>query len=265
MKFYISADMEGIGGVVLREQLVRGESLYEEARHLLTAEVNTVVEALAVEGAEQIIVKDAHGSGFNLMPELLHPAAQYVMGATRVENRFPGLDGGFTGAILLGYHAMGGTMRAVRDHTMTSEGWQSLKLNGRDIGEIGLDARLFGLHGVPVLLVTGDDSTCAEALRELEGVPVVSTKTAAGRHSALLKAPARVKEEMRLAVAAAVRDRGGRRPVVPDGPYELEIRFLHTDQADRRRYDGSTAWRKDGLTAVYRSDDFLRLLSEAFG
>lgn len=264
MKVYISADMEGIGGIVLREQLVRGEALYEEARQLLTLEVNAVTETLAGLGAERIIVKDAHGTGFNLIPELLHPAADYAMGATRVEDRFPGLDSGFDGAILLGYHAMGGTRKAVRDHTMTSAGWQSLRLNGREIGEIGLDASLFGLHGVPVLLVTGDDAACAEAVRELGEVPVFRTKTATGRHSALLKAPARVRKELQTAVAESIRNRGRRKPWTVPGPYELEIRFLHTEQADVRRFDGSASIRKDGLTAVYRSDDLVSVLAEAF-
>lgn len=264
MKFYVSADMEGIAGVVLREQLIRGEALYEEARRLLTGEVNAVTEALAEAGAERIVVKDAHGSGFNLIPELLHPAADYVMGATRLENRFPGLERGFDGALLVGYHAMNGTREAVRDHTMTSQGWQSLQLNGRMIGEIGLDGLLFGLLGVPVIFVSGDDKTCTEAKSELTAATVYETKRATGRHSALLKPPSRVREEIKAAVKEAVGRRADSQPLVLPGPYELVMRFLHTEQADARRYDGIVSERPDGLTAVYRHESLTDLLSIAF-
>ncbi|GAB2694544.1 M55 family metallopeptidase [Paenibacillus thermoaerophilus] len=264
MKFYVSVDMEGISGIALREQLVRGEPLYEEARRLLTLETNAVTEALLAAGATRVIVKDAHGSGFNFIPELLHPGAEYVMGATRVENRFPGLDETFDGALLIGYHAMGGTSQAVRDHTMTSQGWQSLRLNGRPIGEIGLDALLIGLRGVPVLFVSGDDKTCAEAASELPGVVTYETKAALGRHAALMKAPQRVREELREAVSRAVRSADRPKPLRLAGPYELTIRFLHTEQADARRYDGVRAKRIDGLTASYVSDDLTALLAMAF-
>lgn len=264
MKFYVSCDMEGIAGVTLREQLVRGEPLYEEARRLLTLETNAVTVALLDAGATRIIVKDAHGSGFNFIPELLHPGADYVMGATRVENRFPGLDKTFDGALLIGYHAMGGTPLAVRDHTMTSQGWQSLRLNGRPIGEIGLDGLLFGLQGVPVLFVSGDDKTCAEAANELPGVVAYETKTALGRHAALMKAPQRVRSELQAAVRRAIENENRPKPLRLEGPYELTIRFLHTEQADARRYDGITAERTDGLTAVYKADHLTGLLAAAF-
>lgn len=264
MKFYVSADMEGISGVMLPDQLLRGAPLYEEARQLLTMEVNAVTEALAEAGATQIIVKDAHGSGFNFIPELLHSAADYVMGATRVEQRFPGLDSSFAGAFLIGYHAMNGTREAVRDHTMTSQGWQSIQLNGRMIGEIGLDALIFGRSGVPVCLVSGDDKTCSEAKDELGDIVVHATKTATSRHSAIIKPPLRSRLELKDAVKKAVQLTAFCNPYSLPGPYELIMRFLHTEQADARRYDNVNAQRMDGLTAVYRSDDLIDLLAAAF-
>jgi len=265
MKIYVSVDMEGIAGIVLREQLVQGEPLYQEARRLLTAEVNAVVDALRKSGADEIVVKDAHATGFNFLPGELHPEADYCMGATRMCARFPGLDASFDGAFLIGYHAMAGTQSAVRDHTMTSLGWQSVELNGEPIGEIGLDGYLFGRHGVPVLLVSGDDKACGEAKRWIPGVHTYETKVATGRHSAVLKAPKRIYEEMPDTVRQALANRGDVKPMSPPpSPYELRIRFMSTDQADSRSYDGVSAIRADGWTAVYRDDDLIRLLDKAF-
>lgn len=264
MKFYVSADMEGISGILLPEQLSRGAIFYEEARHLLTMEVNAVTEALVEAGATQIIVKDAHSSGFNFIPELLHPAADYVMGGTRIEQRFPGLDSSFDGAFLLGYHAMGGTQQAVRDHTMSSKGWQSLELNGKMIGEIGLDAWIFGQYGVPVCLVSGDNKTCSEATEELGHVVVYESKIATGRHSAIVKPPVRSRLELQAAVKEAVQQTTLCKPHTIAGPYELVVRFLHTEQADARRYDNVHVQRIDGLTAVYRSDNLMDLMASFF-
>lgn len=101
MKIYISADLEGIAGILDPIQVRPGERLYEEARVLLTEEVNVYVESLVQCGVRDIIVKDAHGSGFNFIPERLHPGALYSIGSTDgvlgAANRFPGLDSTFDG------------------------------------------------------------------------------------------------------------------------------------------------------------------------
>ncbi|MCY0869448.1 MAG: M55 family metallopeptidase [Firmicutes bacterium] len=264
MKIYVSADMEGIGGVVFREQLVAGEVLYEEARRLLTAEVNAVVQCLLEQGVEEVVVKDAHRTGLNFCLEELHPGARYAIGGFAMRDRFAGLDESFSGAFLIGYHAMGGTRAAIRDHTMTALTWQSLELGGRAIGEIGLDALLFGLYGVPVVLVAGDDKACAEARSELgQDVVTYETKRAYARHAGLIQAPATVRKGYGDAVAAALASCGRRPPMRVPGPYELRIRFMSTELADARRFDGIRDERIDGLTAVYRDEDLVALLGRA--
>lgn len=261
MKIYVSVDMEGIAGILLPEQLRRGEALYEEARRLLTQEVNVIVESLMQLGVSDIIVKDAHGSGFNLIPDSLHPGAFYVMGATRVKERFPGLDSSFTGAFLIGYHAMGGTAHAIRDHTYTSQGWQSVTINRVEYGEIAIDSLLFGLHGVPVRLVTGDEKACGEAGLFIKGVTTYATKRAYGRHAGLLLPPKRVYRELPAVIKESLeREVLPFSPIAP--PYEMVVRFNSTDQVDPLFFDGKTSERLDGLTVRYREDhDLIRLLS----
>jgi D-amino peptidase len=264
VKIYVSADMEGIAGVVFREQLVAGEALYEEARHLLTQEVNAVVQSLRDHGVEEIVVKDAHRFGLNFRLDHLHPGARYAIGGFALSDRFAGLDESFDGAFLIGYHAMGGTQAAIRDHTMTALTWQSLELCGQPIGEIGLDALVFGLYGVPVVLVAGDDKACAEARAELgEDVITYETKRAYARHAALIQAPSTVRDGYGSVVAAALASCGKREAKRVPGPYELCIRFMSTDMVDARRLDGVRDERLDGLTAVYRDPDLLTLLGRA--
>jgi D-amino peptidase len=147
---------------------------------------------------------------------------------------------------------------------MTSAGWQSVELNGEPIGEITLDSLLFGLVGVPVLLLSGDDKTCEEARRLLPWAKTNATKSGTGRHSALLKAPKRVYEEIPGAVKSVLASRARAKPLkTPAPPYELKIRFLNTDQADALSYDGVRRIRLDGWTALYRDEDLVRLLESA--
>ena len=96
MKVYISTDMEGISGVLTWEQVGReGKNPeYENARHLLTQDVNAAVQGAISGGAEEVVVMDGHSSGFNFVLEELDPRASYITGPTRV-NVYPGLDESF--------------------------------------------------------------------------------------------------------------------------------------------------------------------------
>lgn len=106
MKIHACVDMEGISNIMHPAQLMKGEAMYEEARRLLTDEVNAAVEGLLDAGASDIIVRDIHATGVNFIPERLHPGALYAMGGTSFTERFPGLDSLFDGALYR--HRIGG-------------------------------------------------------------------------------------------------------------------------------------------------------------
>ena len=63
------------------------------------------------------------------------------------------------------------------NHTVSGQAWRNLWFNGTLVGETGINAALCGHWGCPVLLVTGDEATCAEG-RDLLGcvVPVCITQ-----------------------------------------------------------------------------------------
>src|SRR2546427_7022926 len=72
------------------------------------------------------------------------------------------IDGGFDAALFIGYHARAGTRNAILDHTYADR-IHDVRLNGKPVGELGLNAALAGVHGVPVALVSGDSAVAAEA------------------------------------------------------------------------------------------------------
>lgn len=265
VKVYVSVDMEGLAGIVSHSQVIPGEPLYVEGRSLLTREVHVIVDALKLCGAETVIVKDAHYAGMNLFVDRLHPGASYCMGPLPVPHRFAGLDQSFDTAMLIGYHARVGTMAAIRDHTMTSTHWQSVELNGQPIGEIGLDSLLFGMWGVPISLVSGDQATVQETRSVLgDQVVTVTTKLAYGRHAGVLRAPEAVYEEYRAAVGRAVHAVPTLRPFHLPGPYELVIRYTSTDLVDGKYVDGIRDRRLDGVTVCYTDTHLMSLFARAF-
>jgi D-amino peptidase len=178
VNIFVMTDMEGISGVCRAEQVLPDGGRYQEGQSFLTQEVNACVEGCFAGGARKVVVRDGHHKGLNFLWNDLDARAEYIMGAVARE-RMPAL-GDFDGVILLGYHAMAGTPEAILEHTMSSKTWQNFWINGRKCGEIAIEAGIAGDHGVPVVMVSGDDKVCREAHAFLPGVETVAVKKGLG-------------------------------------------------------------------------------------
>ena len=237
MKVYVSVDIEGISGVVHADMMAPGEREYERGRRLMTADANAAIEGLAQAGADYILVSDGHGPMRNLLIEELHPAAHLVTGTANAREhcQLEGADAGpFDAAVFVGYHAMARTFRAIHPHTIAGAAVSELRLNGRPHGETGLNAAILGALGIPVLLVTGDTATTAEARDFLgEGVETVAVKEACGRNAAICRPPAATRPEITAAAARALARRDGAPVYAPARPFRLEVDLLTMPQCDR--------------------------------
>ena len=258
MRVFITVDMEGISGVMLREQLTVGTPEYAEARHLLIGDANAAVEGALEAGADDIIVADMHSRGFHFPLDKLHLQARYLMGGGHWP-RFPFLEGS-DALLMVGYHALSGTESAVRDHTMSSLHWQDLWVNGHQFGEVGIDAAIAGFYDVPVMLVTGDDKVCAEALDLLGKIETAEVKQAVGRHRALLLPPPVAQGLIREKTRRAVERIGEVEPLRIPGPVEVKLRYSGTDLAERHPFDGKSIVRLDGRTVLFKGQDILDAL-----
>ncbi|MCY4437326.1 MAG: M55 family metallopeptidase [Chloroflexi bacterium] len=261
MKAYIAVDMEGISGVIISEQLLHGRLFYQEARRMLVNDTNAVITGALDGGADEVVVIDAHASGFNFMYEELHPDADYLMGGAHQE-RFPFLEDSDV-MMLVGYHAMSGTANAVRDHTMSSASYQDITINGLPAGEIMIDAAIAGAHGVPVGLVTGDDKACAEARDLLGDIETAQVKQALGRHAARMLSPQRARELLQEKARSAVARGREFTPYTVSPPVTVRIRYNSTDLVDRIYFDGEGCTKIDSRTVEYRGDSVLKALSTA--
>jgi len=77
-KVYISADMEGVVGVVTGAQLGPSGFEYATARKYMTQEVLAAIRGARAAGATEILISDSHGNGQNLLLDELPPDVTVV-------------------------------------------------------------------------------------------------------------------------------------------------------------------------------------------
>ena len=196
---YISADIEGVTGVVSPAQTVLQGFEFERARHWMTAEVKAVCEGALAAGADACIVSDSHGNGQNLLLESLPRATQVVRAWPRPLGMMQGVESsGVFGAALIGYHTSARSAHGVLAHSFSGRTVAGLAINGVEASESTVSAAIAGAFGVPVLLASGD-ADYGNHIRDLLGddLPTVITKVAHGRYSATCRHPDEVLDELR--------------------------------------------------------------------
>jgi D-amino peptidase len=204
MTVYISADMEGIAGVVVPNHVSSDHKEYERFRRMMTEEVNAAVGGAIKGGADRIVVNDSHGTMSNILIEELDPTAVLISGSPKPLGMMQGIDGDVDRALFIGYHASSGTSNAVLEHT-TNQTIISVSLNGEILGEMGMNAYLAAYYHVPVVLVAGDSAATREARGLLGDIETVVTKEGITRTSALCRNPEKVQAEIASAAKRSIR------------------------------------------------------------
>ncbi|MEV6042238.1 M55 family metallopeptidase [Streptomyces xanthochromogenes] len=223
MKVLISVDMEGISGIVHPAETNPDCYDYQQGRALMTAEANAVIAGvLDAEPAAEVWVADAHGPFRNLLPEDLDRRARLIRGKPRPLGMLGGLDEHTDAVMLIGYHARAGGGPAVLAHTM-SDAILDVRVGGRSLGEIGLNAAMAGHLGVPVVLLSGDDTACAELTDLAPSAVTVAVKQALGQTAAVAVHPEEARERLRTAAAKAIEQRALVAQFALTGPLEVEI------------------------------------------
>ncbi len=189
MKVQLWCDMEGVAGITRWEQVMSGNSLYDECRILYTNEINAAVRGAKRAGATQIIVIDGHGAGGanscnSFRFDLLESGAEYIT-SYRWGCYVEELKNGTDALLLPGAHAMAGTPDGVLCHTMSSASWVNASFNDILVGESGIIAAIAGTFDTPCVWMSGDASTCREVKSLIgEGITTCQVKKGLGRYSA---------------------------------------------------------------------------------
>jgi D-amino peptidase len=233
MRVYLSVDLEGINGIVHSSQTQPGEPGYERALCLMHEEANAVMSGLEEAGADAFIVNDAHWDARNLRIEKLHPKASLINGWQKPLSMVCGInDGPIEAACFVGYHAMAGSPCGVLSHTYRAQIYLDVKLNGKSVGETGLNAAMAGYFDVPVILVTGDDIACQEAKELLGEVETIEVKKAVSRYSAVNYPYQETLAKLRSEAKKALVNRKRCRPLKPPSPSTLDITMIDPAMAD---------------------------------
>lgn len=186
-KVYISADIEGIWGNANPAYTVKSGREYEEYRTNMIEEVNLFIRLLLDNGVEEIVVNDGHGNMDNLLASRLDKHASLVVsnGAYKAYGMMEGLDDSFDAVCFIGYHCRSNTS-GVMSHTVWGTMVRKIEVDGKEMGESGINACLAWEYGVPVTLISGDHELKQQLEEELQKpFAFVETKKAVSSQCAI--------------------------------------------------------------------------------
>ncbi len=256
LKVFISVDMEGVSGVVTSDQTGAGGADYNRFRRLMTEEANAAIDGARDAGATEIVVNDSHGSMRNLLIEELHAPAELISSNIKPMGMMQGLDSSFDAVIFVGYHAKAGSKVGVLAHTGSGT-VADLRINGRSVGEGGMNTFAAGVFGVPVVMVTGDQEAVAQARELVPNIEGVQVKEAIATTAARSLRPEEARARIRAGAKRAIERLSEFKPVKPSAPATFEVKFSQTVLADVAEQI-PTVKRVDAHTVSYQASDYLQ-------
>ncbi|MFC2082766.1 M55 family metallopeptidase [Candidatus Bipolaricaulota bacterium] len=260
MKIYISVDMEGITGVAVQPQVLETHTLYKRACDFMVGDVNAAIEGALEAGAHEILVNDGHNHMMNLDLGALNPVARLISGENKPLLQMEGVQDCDI-AFFIGYHSKSGSQEATLDHSYWASLVSAVSVNGVDVGEAEFNALLAGEFDVPVVLLSGDEATCASARSFIgEWLETAAVKRSIGRESAVCLHPELTAQLIRDAATKAVMAGSSARPCKANLPITLDIEFFKSSMADQaavfpgaRRLDArSVRVEADSVERAYR-------------
>lgn len=258
MKVYISADIEGVGGVTHWDETDVGKQGYETSRAHMAAEVLAACEGAREAGAREILVKDAHDTARNLTSADVPAGTQLLRGwSGHPLAMVEGLDRSFACLILVGYHAPAGSAGSPLAHSMALR-LHSLVINAEPASELRLAAYSAAHVGVPLAFVSGDEETCREAQGLNPRIGTFAVKRGAGGATVSLDSE-RAIAGIRHGVAAALASNVSQCKItLPDG-FVVEVTYRDHPQAYRASFYPAATLR-GARTVTFEAPDFMEVL-----
>ncbi|HUK72203.1 MAG TPA: M55 family metallopeptidase [Streptosporangiaceae bacterium] len=222
MKVLISADMEGATGVTWPADVEPGTEQWQRCRRMFTSDVNAAIAGFFDAGATGVVVNEAHATMRNLLLEELDGRAAMLTGRHKELGMVEGIQHpDVTAVAFVGYHAGAGE-EGVLAHTYLPNSIIGVRVNGEPASEGRLNALVAAEYGVPVVLVTGDDQTCADAAGYAPQARAVVVKECVSRYSAVCRSPSATAADIRSAAAGMGKLAGSRAPAVAT-TYHVEV------------------------------------------
>lgn len=233
MKIFLSADMEGTAGVTTWSETESDKPDYAQFQALMTAEVAAACDGALAAGATQIVIKDAHHTGRNLLIDQLPPQVRIIRDwSGHPHSMMFGLTADCAAAIFTGYHDAAGTDTNPLAHSFTGR-IMRLTINGALASEFTVNATTAACLGVPAAFISGDAGICAAAEKLVPGIVTAPVSEGFGPASAAL-APARARDLIREGVERALSAATTPAPFAPLAQsWDVELEFTNPVEAYR--------------------------------
>lgn len=203
MKVYISVDIEGVAGITHWDEAEKNHADWQEFREQMTREAVAAIEGAKAAGATEILLKDAHSSGRNIIASMLPEDVRLVrawMGhpLCMVQE----LDESFDAVMMIGYHSAAGSEANSLAHTLSHDAAE-IRINGRRASEYLIHALASSMLGVPTVFVSGDKGLMEEIEQVNPHVGRCAVKEGRGQ-STVTMTPAAACRAIREGAAAAL-------------------------------------------------------------
>jgi len=232
VKIFISSDMEGTAGVVDWDQCMSTGLQYPYYTDLLTAEINAAIEGAMQAGATEFLVNDAHSKMANLKPDALAGRASYLSGRYKPMYMMQGLDRSFDAIFLVSYHGSMGSEGSTLSHTYFPLAFAEVTINGIVAGEAGINALVASAYGVPIVLVTGDETTAEETRRFCPAIKAAVVKKSITRFAAESLHPSVAQDLIREQAGLALDELSTAGAPEIERPVTLAISFRTSDYCE---------------------------------
>lgn len=225
MKIFISADIEGTAGITAWDEATKSNSPeHLEAREQMTKEVVAACEGAVAAGAREILIKDAHGTGRNIIASRLPKECSLIRGwSGHPFCMVEGLDESFNAAMMIGYHSRAGSDANPLSHTFRGI-FAEIILNGKPASEFLVHSYVAAMKNVPVVFVSGDEGLSSDVKSFNEKIRTVAVSRGIGASTCSIH-PALAVERIRSSAEVALKQDLSQLKIPLPERFELKIRF----------------------------------------
>ena len=239
----IITDLEGISGVASIDAMKEKTELNDEACKNLMHDANSASKALFDAGANKVYVCDGHHSGQNFLNEMRD---KRVIPVSLLDLSWVIKE--VSSIVLIGMHAMAGTINGFLTHTQDSSCIHRYLYNGERIGEM-MQASVFGGYfNVPCIMMSGDETACEEAKRFFPDIYVAPVKKALSRNLAECYPLEIARKNIYDACYNGFINRDKIKPYPSKLPLVIDVEYNREDFADRVCLGNKNAIRVDEYT-----------------
>ncbi len=259
MRVFISSDIEGTCGITSWSETQHGNPDYPLFQRQMTKEVAAAAQGAVDFGAQRIVIRDAHETARNLIPDMLPEEAFLARGwRGDIHSMMSGIQlEKFDAAIFTGYHSAASSAGSPLAHT-TSREIEWIELNGERMSEFLLNAHTAAYYKVPVVMITGDAAICRYAKSILPNIVTVEAYEGIG-NGTLSPHPAVIERKIKKAATDALA--GDIESCLLKMPASFEIKVRYFEHAAAKRssfYPGVT--QTNDKTVVFECTDYIEIL-----